>query len=145
MAESQAVSSFGTLLQMGDGGGPEVFTTIAEVRDISPPALSRDTDEVTHQTSPGAWEEVIATILRSGTVTFDVNWLPGDATHDTSDGLLSKLISGEKTNFKLIFPDSGTTTWAFAAIVTGFAPSGAVSGTMRGSVTLKPTGQPSFS
>ncbi|KKK53886.1 hypothetical protein LCGC14_3090310, partial [marine sediment metagenome] len=34
---SNAISSFGTLLKVGDGAGTEVFTTIAEVMDIDGP------------------------------------------------------------------------------------------------------------
>lgn len=140
MPASEAISSFGILLQMGDGADPEVFTTIAEVRDISPPELTRDTEETTHHTSPGGWEELLGTLKRSGEVTFEVNWLPTDATHNASDGILSLYDSGEITNFQIIFPDSGTTTWAFAAIVTKFQPTGAVAGVLRGNVTFKPTG-----
>lgn len=140
-----AVGSFGTLLKVGDGGGPENFTTIAEVRDISPPALSRDVEEVTHHTSPGGWKEFIATLKDGGQVTFEINWDPANATHSYGTGLLAFLVgSGVKKNFQVVFPTTGTITWAFGAIVTNFAPTGTVSGVLRANVTLRVTGQPTL-
>ena len=86
-----AISSFGTLLKIGDGADPEVFTTIAEVLDISGPGLSLDTEETTNHSSPGGWEEYVGTILRSGEVTFGINYDPVGATHDASTGLIKDL------------------------------------------------------
>lgn len=142
--ESQATSSFGILLQMGDGAATEVFATIAEVRDITPPAVQAATEEVTHHTSPGAFLERIATLLSLGDVTFMVNWLPSDPTHDGTEGLLSKVLNRERTNFKMVFPDADSTTWGFAGFVTQFTPSGAVSGVLTGDITIQPTGQPTL-
>ncbi len=42
MALSNALSAYNTLLKIGDGGGPEVFATIAEVFSIGGPALAGD-------------------------------------------------------------------------------------------------------
>ncbi len=76
---SSAKSSFGILLKIGDGAGS--FTAIAEVKDIDGPDITVDTEEVTHHSSPGGWDEHIATIKRGVTVTFDLNWLVQHATH----------------------------------------------------------------
>ena len=59
---TSAIAAYGTLLKLGDGGTPENFTTIAEVRDIGGPELGADVVDVTSHDSPGAWEEVIETI-----------------------------------------------------------------------------------
>lgn len=141
---TKAISSFGTLLQIGDGGTPESFTTIAEVLDISGPDLSLDTEEVTSHDSPGGWEEHIGTILRSGEVTFDVNYVPTEATHDASTGLIADMVARTVRNFKLVFPDAGSTTWSFSALVTGVKPAAPVEGSLKGSITLKVTGQPAL-
>lgn len=142
---TNALAGFGTLLKIGDGGTPtEVFTTIAEVKDITPPKLSMDTDDVTHQTSPGGWKEKLPTLLDAGEVTFELNFIPTDATQGYSTGLIKDLVNKTRRNFQLVFPDSGSTTWAFAAFVTGFEPSAPVGGTLTASVTLTVTGQPTL-
>lgn len=147
MPESQAFASFGILLKMGDGAqpGPEVFSTIAEVRDITPPAIQAATEEVTHHTSPGAFLEKIATMLSLGDLTFQVNWLPSDPTHNSDDGLIAKALGRVRTTFQLVFPDADETTWEFKGYVTNFTPSGAVSGVMTGDITIEVTGQPTIS
>lgn len=134
-------SSFGTFLQSGDGATPENFTTIAEVGDISGPAVSRDTEEVTNHSSPDAYEEFISTIKRSGEVTFPINFIPDHATHDQSTGLLSWLDSGVLKNFRMLLSTTGR-RWQFAALVTNFEGVAPVVGKHSGDVTLKISGKP---
>lgn len=141
---TQGVSAFGTLLQIGDGATAESFTTIAEVVNISGPALSTDTIDMTHHSSPGNWEESLASTLRSGEVTFDINYIPAHATHDASTGLLADFLNRVVRNFKLVFPDAGNTTWSFAAVVTGFEPAAPHDDKLSASVTLKVSGQPTL-
>ena len=139
------IAAFGTLLKIGDGGSPtESFTTIAEVTDISGPELGLDTEDITNHSSTGGWEEVIPTILRSGEVSFEINYDPAGATHDASTGLIADMVAKTKRNFQLIFPDTGTTTWSFSAYVTKFAPSEPVAGKLAASVGLKISGQPTL-
>ena len=137
-------ASFGTLLKVGDGGGPEAFTTIAEVRDIGGPRLSMATADVTHQSSPGGFREKVGTLLDGGQVTFDINYLPGNATHDASTGLVKDMTDKTKRNFELIFPDAASTKWSFTALVVGFEPSEPVDGALTASLTLDITGQPTL-
>lgn len=137
-----ALSAFGTLLKLGDGATNEAFTTIAEVRDISGPSLAMDAVEVTSHSSTSAYREFIGGLLDGGEVTFDVNFLPANATHSYSAGLIKDLHGRTKRNFQIIWP--GTTTWSFAAFVTKFEPSAAVDGALSASVTLKITGVPSM-
>jgi predicted secreted protein len=134
--------AFGTLLQVGDGATPtESFTTIAEVRDITGPEISMDTEDITPHDAADGWEEFIPTILRSGEVTFDVNFVPSNATHgDTSGGLINLLKNRTLRNFKMVLPTTPTYTWSFAAYVTGFRNSEPVGGALAASVTLKPSG-----
>ena len=49
-----------------------------------------------------------------------VNYVPGGATHDDSTGLLAQLTGGTLTNYKIVLPDTDTTTWTFAGYVTAF-------------------------
>lgn len=138
------ISSFGTLLKIGDGGGTEVFTTIAEVLDISGPGLALNTEESTSHSSPGGWKESVATILEAGEVSFEINYLPGNATHNASTGLIRDMVGRIKRNFKVVFPDVAQTTWSFAAFVTGFEPDAPVQGKLGAKITLEITGQPTL-
>ncbi len=141
-----AYASYGSLLQMNDGGAPGVYTTIAGVKDISGPATSRDLEEVTSHTSPDGFEEHVPTIKRSGEVTFDLNFLPDNAGHGTSTGLASKVHADNPTLFRLVFPRIGTNgyRWAFEGFVTGFETSAPVGGIFGANVTIKITGAPAL-
>jgi len=139
------IAAFGTLLKIGDGGnGGESFTTVAEVTEISGPALSLDTEDGTHHGSTAGWEEAIPTILRSGTVTFTIQYDPVGATHDASTGLIKDMTDKTLRNFQLVFPDAGTTTWSFSAYVVGFEPGMPHDGKFTASCELKPSGQPTL-
>ena len=123
------------------GGLAEVFTTIAQVRNISGPGMSLDVEDVTTHDSTGAWEEVVATVLRSGEITLDIVWDPASATHGWGTGLLAVMPRRATRNFQVIFPDTGATTWSFAAEVVSFEPDAPHDGALTASVTLKLTGE----
>ena len=140
---TSALAGYGVLLKIGDGGGSETFTTIAEVKDIEGPELELEAKEVTSHDSAG-WRGYIGTLLTAGEVSFDLNFIPTHATHSYSAGLVKDLVNRTKRNFKLVFPDGGSTTWTFAALVTGFKPSGPVEDELSAEVTLQVTGQPAL-
>lgn len=141
---SGAISSFGTLLKIGDGAGSEVFTTIAEVRDVSGPGLGLATAEVTNHSSTGGWREHVGTLNDGGDVTFEINYIPTTTTHNATGGLIRDLKNKTKRNFQLVFSDSGATTWSIAAFVTKFEPLEPVDGALRANVSLKISGQPTL-
>lgn len=135
MAEKMA--AFGTELQIGDGAGTEVFTTIPGVRSIGGPGSTFDTVDVTAHDSTGAFEEVVPTIRRTEDMAVEVVFDPADtqiaalkADHDARI----------KRNFKVILPDSASTTYDFAAYVIGYVPDEPHDGALILNVTLKPTG-----
>ena len=138
------LSSFGTLLKIGDGGGTEVFTTIAEVKDISGPGFELATHDATTHSSTGAWREVIPGLLEPGEVTFSIGFIPTNPTHSQTSGLVRDMKNRTKRNFQLVFTDAGQTTWAFSAYVTGFSPQDPVDGLGSADVTLKLTGAPTL-
>lgn len=138
-----ALSSFGTLLKIGNGATPtESFTTIAEVRDISGPSFALGTEEVTSHDGNG-WREHIPTLLEAGEVTFDVNF-KGDATQGFGSGsLYDDMIDKTKRNFQIVLPSgvgASNDTGTFAAYVTGFELAAPVEGVLTASVTLMITG-----
>ncbi len=141
---TDAQSSFGTLIKIGDGGDPEVFTTIAEVKDISGPELIRLMETVTHHLSPGGFREQIPTTKEVGPITFPVNWLPQNATHSFTAGLLQDYDDGTLRNFKIVVPDVGATEWTLPCIVAGFGPDFPVTGVLGSEISLEVARQPTL-
>lgn len=134
---TEALAAIGTLLKVGDGAASEAFTTLAEVTNISGPALGLDMVDVTNHSSPNYTEEKIPTIKRLGDVTLDISYVPTQATHNATTGLINDWENRTKRNFQIVTPDS--TTLAFAAYVSGFEPSYPVDGKIAASVTLSVT------
>lgn len=126
-------SAYGIKLQKGIGVGA---VDIAQITNLSGPGLSLDTVDVTEHDGDG-WEEHIGTILRSGTITLDLLFDPALASHTT---LIADMVAGTVNAYSIVFPNTGSTTWTFNAIVTGFSPSAPVDGALTASVTLKPSG-----
>lgn len=136
-------SSFGTLLKVGDGDTPEVFTTIGGVKDIGGPALSLDSTEA--DAHDQTWGQRVVSMLRMGEITFNVNFDPAYALHDDASGLIADMVAKKLRNYQLVFTDDDTTTWAFAAFVTNVGPSAPVNGVLEAAVTLSPSGGPTIS
>lgn len=134
---TNAISSFGTFLKMGDGGSPETFATIAEVGDIDGPDESLATEEVTHHGSTGGWDEFVGTILSGGEVSFPVNKIPDEATQTA---LRNAMVNRTKKNFQIVYPDPGGNGFAFAALVIGHKPKAPVKGKLSADLKLKISG-----
>ena len=117
-------------------------TEIAAVTNIDGPDLSLDTEDVTTHDSTAAFEEVVATILRTGEVTLDIVYDPAGGTHDASTGLVYRMKNRLWSWFDLIF--RGTNDWKFFGYVTGFTPGEPVDGALTASVTIKLDGQPTL-
>lgn len=131
-------SAFGTKFKRG-------AVEIAAVQNISGPGLSLDTEDVTSHDSTEAWEEVVATILRSGEVSLDLIYDPAAATHkNASGGLLYDLTSRTSTTYSITFSDTAASVWSFTAFVTAFEPGMPHDGSLTASVTLKITGKPTI-
>jgi hypothetical protein len=142
---SNAIPGPGFLLQMDDGTGlAGHFTTITEVKEIKALPLSVDVTDVTNQSSPGGYEEVVPTIRRSGETTFDVNYQPYDATHNNTTGLQYYLNQKTKLTFQMIIPNQagGAVMPYWTGYVTGFDIDAPVSGVLTASVKVKVTGAP---
>ena len=143
---TSGVVGLGTLLKIGNGSSPETFTAIAEVKDISGPNLSMEFAEFTHQQSSDGYREYKPTFKMSGDITFDCNFLPDDATQTfASSGLLYDYDQKTLRNFQLLFPDSGATLASFSAYVANIQPSAPMSEALSLSVTLRVTGEVTWS
>lgn len=141
MPETQGVVGLGTLLKIGDGQSPEVFTAIAEVKDITGPGLTQEFAEFTHQQSPNRFREYKPTFKNSGDVTFKVNMLPDDLTQGfTTSGLLKDYEDQTLRNFQILYPDAGATLAAFHAYVANMQPAAPMAAPLEFNLTLRITG-----
>lgn len=143
-------SAFGAILKgdalAGDLAG--TYRTVANIRAIKGPGLSLDIVDVTTHDSTGAWEENLATILRTGEVTIDLVYDPSAVTIKYVNGLLGKMVAKTLEGFKILFNDDtvegSRSTWSFNAWITGFEPDMPVDGALTASMKLKISGAPTI-
>jgi len=110
---SQAVCPRGTQLQRGTNPlAPTGYTTIAEARKITRTGAKSGFDNVTNMDS-GNNEEMLPTILTPGTVDFEINFIPGDATQQT---LLDDYNNQVLSPWKVQLPNA-LGAWTFNAYV----------------------------
>ena len=122
-----------------------IAAPVAAVRSISGPGLSLDTEDVTSHDSTEAWEEVVATILRTGEISVEIEYDPNAATHKNAAlGLLYDLTTRASAAYSIVFPSSPTVTWSFTAYVTAFEPDAPHDGSLTANVSLKITGKPTL-
>lgn len=122
----------------GGTDGTEVFTNVAEVTNISLNGRSLDLIDATHMESPNTHKEYIPSLLDSGEVQFDVNFLPGTIAQY---GLETDRAARTKRNFKLVWTNSASpNTYSFSGYVTAFDATASIDDKLSGSCTIKITG-----
>ena len=141
---TSAVLGQGTLIQRGDGASPENFTTIAEVLSLQGPSLDSDQIDVTHQQSAARTRDYIQGLKDPGEVSFDLNYIPGNATQNATTGILNDYATGVSSNFRLRFPVTPAVDWVFAGFVKSFQPSSSVDEQLKASIVIKVTGNPTL-
>lgn len=136
--------AFGVQLKIGDGAEPEVFTSIAKIHNLGGPGISKAALDVTSHDGNG-WKDFVGNLKDGGEVTLELNWDPSDPTHNLATGVLGSLVNeSQPTNWQIVWPDTGSTQWDFAALVTGFEGGAPVEEKLTASVTLKVSGQPTL-
>lgn len=130
MTASTAVDTLGTTLTIN-------ATAVGQIQDVSGPELSTDTDEITNHSSPNNTEEFIATIKRTGEISFPLVFNPGDTGHEA---LFTAWNSRSKDSYALTYPDGSG--WTFDAYCVGFSMSAPVAGHLSADITLRPSSAP---
>jgi hypothetical protein len=129
-AESKGISAHGTLIKRNG-------TAIAELQDITPPALTRKPIDTTTQNSDD--DSYVVGIRRKGELQFSMNFLPSsEPTHDASTGLLKAWADGTKDQYQILFPDGAV--WLFSGFVSNIAPKAPVDGALSANVSIRPSG-----
>lgn len=136
---TKAKSTKNTKVQRGDGGGPEVFTTIGEVTSFGAPSREQGEIVVTNFDSAGV-EKIGDGLADGGAIQLEMNFVGGDAQQQ---GLRADVESGVTRNFKIILNDhlSTPTTFSFPALVKKCeGPKGAIGEAYKMTVTLSVAG-----
>lgn len=139
-----ALASATTVVNVGDGEDPEVFTKIAGVNEINGVNLERLFEDSTSFDSLG-WEEVIPTLKKMGNPKLKVNFNPGESTHNYTTGLTKAWDDGELKNYQIVFPDPAQTTWTVPAYVKNVGElKMSAKGKLEGGFELQPSGKPTL-
>jgi hypothetical protein len=134
---SNAIGAINTLLK-ADG------TLIAEVRSINGLTLDVKSVDVTTHSSSVPWTEAAATLLTAGNLTFEINYIPTEATHNNSTGLLNFLTNRTTKTWTITFPDQAATTWSFQGFIQKFDMQAPVDNVLTAKIDIKATGQPTL-
>jgi hypothetical protein len=140
---SQAVPAFGTFLQREDPGNPGSYATVAEVGDMDF-GFTTDKEDVTSHSTGIPWREFIPTLNTGDQFTTPINFAPALASHSYTSGFLQAMFNRQVGNYKFIFVDGGSTTWALRMFVTSFKLKVPVAGVYKATVVWQITGQPTF-
>lgn len=131
-AADDAVHGYGAELQVGDGASPEVFESIAFLRNITFGDMSTADLDVTHLRSPDAHREHRAGIRDSGAFSCSGIFVPGEQSQSNTGGgsgpfqtggLIALWRGRQNHNFKIVVNEgSPNNEWAFRGYVSKFQP-----------------------
>jgi hypothetical protein len=103
----------------------------AEITDITPPAMSRESLDTSHQGTVKYKTFTPSLLIDSGELKVDLLFDPS----------LTPPIEAAPSSCVLTFPDTGTTTWTFNGFLTNYEPTGSLDKLMTCSCTIKVTGK----
>lgn len=134
---TEANIGFGTLFQTDYGSG---YVTLAEVTNITPPAMARDSIDVTHEQSPNGWREKIPGLKDAGEIGLELNLVPGGAALASLMGELA--LDGQDAVLprRILFPDGSR--FDCNGFLTGNEPDTPIDDKMALSVTVTVSGEP---
>jgi hypothetical protein len=140
-APSNAMLGFGSVFQIVDDNSPDLYVDVSEVTSIKPPSAKLDQIDVTHMQSPGRRREFITGLIDSGEASFEMNFIPGSASDQRLNSLLTLPVGiSRRRSCRISFPNG--VTWTFDAELTGYDPAIPFDGKMTAAVKFKVTGQP---
>ena len=135
---TEARLGYGTLLQRYTGAS---WVTVAEQVSISGPSLSSDDVEVTNHDSAGGSKEYIPTLMDTSEISFDGNFIPGNASQ-------TQLLTDQKqrivADWRIVLPDAtlvaNRTKWTFEGYIKSIDFSYPTQEAMTISATMKLAG-----
>lgn len=107
---SLAVTGVGTIFRKWDSSA---WVTMAEIKNVSGPTMSRETIDVTNLASSGGYREFIAGFRDAGTVSFTMHFV-----RDDYDEMKADFESDTLQNYEVVLPDTEQTSLEFTGLVT---------------------------
>ncbi len=151
MADSDAHTGFGAILQRGDGQSPENFVAVMGVKSISGPNISRDTHDTTTQAQASNYREFIGGMVDGGELSFEANFLPRDPSQNFSEGgflaEFDRNSCNSRGNWRVLLPECEGEPEGYIelqAIVTGAGFQFPMDDLMSFSGTMKVSGRPNL-
>jgi len=117
-------------------GGAVTFTNFAELRNLTPPALSRNELETTTHNEQD--DTYLVGIRRHGTVTATCNFVPSGATHNHTTGAQKWWYDGDRRIWRIRYPDGSA--WIFSGFVSNIGPQADVDSVLTFDLSIRPTG-----
>ncbi len=133
---TEAAIGYGTTIEVETAAGSDTFTELGEITSVTPPEDTVDQIDVTHMGSPGRRREYISGLIDGGEGSFDLNWVPGAATHDF---IVAWQAAGDTRDLRITYPNNARET--FPAFPTGFSRTAPVDDKMTGTLTVKQAGE----
>lgn len=116
------------------------FFEVGEVINVTPGEATADRIDATHMQSPNRRREYISGLIDNGEASFEINWIPGDAT----DVFLRELFeSGETRDHQIEFPNGVTVT--YDASIIGFSKAVPIDDRMTATITVAVSGAETWS
>jgi hypothetical protein len=107
MSASEAEIGYGVLLKMLTSASPVTYTTLGRQRDVMPPdGFSVDLVDATHNESDDVTEEVIPGIIRTKSITLEIEYKPLNAAVQ-----LIQAAKRVKKTFRSVWPDGRYIEW----------------------------------
>lgn len=139
MAAKQAI---GTLLKVGNGASPEVFTTIAGISSITGPQFTANEIDVTSHDTTGGYREKITGLKDAGSVSGTIYF---DASLTQHQALLTDFNNNTRKNYRLeLATFSPARYFAFAARIQEVNYSFDVDGAQQATITFQIDGNATF-
>lgn len=135
-------AGIGTQLQIGTVDSPSSFVAVARVRGIEGPNITTEREDITTLDSTGGYKEYRSTLKDGGEFTLDLLWIKSNTQQLT---LRNAVDSGATLYGRIVGSDSPNTICRFAFIVTAFGMSWKAQNVITASLTLKMTGEPTWS
>lgn len=139
MPQTGAAIGQGAIFSIGNatGGASTAYVDVSiEITNMTSPQLNRDAIDATHLLSPENFREYIAGLKGQDTFTLEFNYLPA-----VTDELYANWQAGAG-DYQMTYPDG--IRMQFSGIPTAWKPGDASAETMKGTMTIQPSGKPTM-
>lgn len=132
-----AILGFGVQFQIGDGGSPQVFTTLEELVDASPPGVSRAPVDGTHMGAEARFMLFLSGLRDGGEIPLVFHYTP-----ETYEVLIDEYLIDAVRKYRVVGPDGYF--WEFDGLITQLEAPPPIDDVWEINVTIKVSGKPSY-